>query len=235
MLPKIQSPIFDVIIPSTQKKIKIRPMLVKEEKILLMAKQSRDKKDILNSVIQIVNNCIVTSDINIEKLALFDIEYLFLKIRAVSISNVASVSYKDNEDEKIYKFDIDLDKIEVDKPKINNVVNIGSNLSLVLRYPQTAIYLEDGFFDLPEDKLFDKILASSIDKIFEGEKVYTADGSSKEEIQEFIDSIPAKEYTTIREFLVNTPSINYEIKYTNQKGTERIIKLTTLDDFFTFV
>lgn len=235
MLPKIQTPMFDVVIPSSQKKVKIRPMLVKEEKILLMAKQSTDRKDILDAVTQIVNNCIIGTETNVEKLALFDIEYLFIKIRSVSISNKAKVSYRDNEDEKVYDFEVDLDKVEIIKPESQNVINIGSNISVILKYPQVSVYTEKGFFDLPEDKMFDKILTFSIDKVFEGDKVYPIQNSNVKEIQDFIDSIPAKEYGSIRDFFVNTPSLNYEIKYTNSKGTERIIKLTTLDDFFTFV
>lgn len=235
MLPKIQFPMFDVVIPSSQKKIKIRPMLVKEEKILLMAKQSTDRKDILDAVTQIVNNCIVSNDIQTEKLALFDIEYLFIKIRAISVSNLAKVSYRDNEDEKVYDFEVDLDKVEMTKPEVKNIISLGSNLSIVLKYPQVSIYSEKGFFDLAEDKMFDKIFSASIDKIYDGDKAYNLENSTHKEIQEFIDSIPAKEYSNIREFFINVPSLNYEIKYTNEKGTERIIKLTTLDDFFTFV
>jgi len=116
-LPKITHPMFDVIIPSTKTKIKIRPMLVKEEKILLMAKNGEEETEILAAVNQVVNNCIITDGIDVDKLALFDVEYLFVKIRAVSVSNVSKVSYKDNEDEKIYDFEVDLNNVEVKFPE----------------------------------------------------------------------------------------------------------------------
>ena len=97
-LPKIQHPLFDCVVPSTNKKIKIRPMLVKEEKILLMAKQANDRSDQINALKQVVNNCIAET-LDIDNLALFDLEYIFTKIRAASVSNTVKLSYKDNEDE----------------------------------------------------------------------------------------------------------------------------------------
>lgn len=235
MLPKIQYPTFDVTIPSTETKIKIRPMLVKEEKILLMAKQSESRKDVIDAVKQIVNNCTVSENVNVEKFTLFDLEYMFIKIRAISISNIAKVSYRDSEDDKVYDFDVDLDKVELTKASSNINIDLGSNLSIQLRYPAISLYSDREFFDLPEDKMFDRILSSAIEKIFEGDKVYSFETSTKQEIQDFINSIPAKHYGKIREFFAGSPSLNYELKYTNSAGTERVIKLTTLDDFFTFV
>lgn len=235
MLPKIEHPTFEVTVPSTSKKIRMRQMLVKEEKILLMAKQAESRKEIIDAVIQIVNNCIV-GDFDIKRISLFDLEYLFIKLRAASISNIAKVSYRDNEDDKVYDFDIDLDKLALTKnDKSNAVEAMGWTLSL--RYPPLSMYMEEGFFDLNESEVFDRILASSIDKVFEtaSDTAYSIDGASKEEIQAFVDSIPAKAYAPIRDFFVNAPSLFHEIRYTNTKGTERVIKMTTLDDFFIFV
>ena len=116
-LPKLTHPMFDVVVPSSKKVIKIRPMLVKEEKILLMAKTSDDPSEILSAVKQVVNNCIVDSDIDVEKFPLFDVEYIFIKIRSYSVSNISKVSYRDNEDNKVYDFEVDLEKVNVVFPE----------------------------------------------------------------------------------------------------------------------
>jgi len=116
-LPKIQSPTFEVIIPSINKTVLFRPFLVKEEKILLMAQQSNDDKDIIKAIKQVVNNCCLDDKLDIDKLATFDLEYLFLKLRARSVNNVVEILYKDAEDEKEYKFSINLDDVEVTMPK----------------------------------------------------------------------------------------------------------------------
>jgi len=111
MLPKLNHPIHNIEVPSLKKKKNFRPFLVKEEKILLMAKESDDSNDILVAVKQIVNNCSLDPDFNIDDLALFDLEYIFLQLRAVSVDDILTVSYRDNQDEKIYDFDIKLKDI----------------------------------------------------------------------------------------------------------------------------
>jgi len=233
MLPKIEHPTFEVTIPSIKTKIRMRPMLVKEEKILLMAKQSESRKEVLDAIKQIVNNCTV-SDAKLDKITLFDLEYLFIKLRSASISNIAKVSYRDNEDDKVYDFEVDLEKLELTTSDKSNVVEL-PGYQLTLRYPPLSMYVEEGFFDLDDGAVFDRILAASLDKIFEGDTAFSVDSASKEEIQAFVDSIPAKYYTNIRNFFLDAPHFSHEIRYTNSKGTERVIKMTTLDDFFIFV
>ena len=111
-LPKIEHPIFKIKIPSSKREVRFRPFLVKEEKILLIAKTSEQENDILLAIKQVVNNCAL-DDLNIDKLALFDVEYLFLRIRAQSVNNIVSVTYRDNEDPMDYDFDIDLNNVNV--------------------------------------------------------------------------------------------------------------------------
>ena len=118
-LPKIDQPLFDVVIPSSQQKIVFRPFLVKEEKILLIAQQSGNDAEIIRAIKQILGNCI-QSEVNIDTLAIFDLEYLFLKLRAKSVNNIIKLSYKDTEDEKIYDFELNLDEIEVNIPEQAN-------------------------------------------------------------------------------------------------------------------
>lgn len=233
-LPKIQQPLFDCVIPTTKKKIKIRPMLVKEEKILLIAKQASDRTDYLNAVKQVVHNCIADTDVKVDQLALADIEYVFTKIRSNSIGNIVKVSYIDQEDEKQYDFDIDLNKIETTPLPETNKFEISPGIYIQLKYPPITLYTNSDNIDLKEDAAFEVTMLACLEKIFEGDKVFNCADASKDELKEFIDSIPAKGFVMIQDFFSKTPTLFHEIKYTNSKGTERKITLRALEDFFTF-
>ena len=136
-LPKIEYPLFDVVIPSTGVSVKMRPFLVKEEKILLFAQTTGNPKDIVGSIQQVVNNCIV-ENIDVTKLTTFDIEYLFVKLRARSVNNEIEIFYKDPEDEQQYKILVDLEKVEVLKnDKHSNKIEINPNVGIILKYPHT--------------------------------------------------------------------------------------------------
>lgn len=232
-LPKIEYPISELTVPSLKAKYKFRPILVKEEKILLMAKVSEDDADIFNAVLQVVNNCSIDDKLDITKLAIFDIEYLFLKLRASSIGETTEVSFRDTEDEKVYDFEIDLNKIEVSFPeKENNTVKINETSGFTLRYPPATLYQDKEFLSLPPDKVFDRLVIECIDKIFDGEEVYQANMYTKEELAEFVEGLTVKTYEEIRHFFTNVPSMKHEVKYTNKNGTERTITLRNLSDFF---
>lgn len=234
-LPKITQPTFDCEIPTTKQKIKLRPMFVKEEKILLIAKQSDDRAEQLNAIKQVVNNCIVQPQIAVDDLAFVDIEYLFCKIRSQSISNKQKVQYKDNEDNQVYDFVIDLDKVEY-KDNLDNkpIIQLTDNISITMRYPPAKLFTDSNFYQLDDQQMFDKLVTSCIVKIFEGDTVHDCKQSTEQELKEFIDQIPAIHYEKIQQFLTNTPTLYYCIEYTNSKQTKRTIELRTLDDFFTF-
>ena len=233
-LPIIQHPTFEVKLPSSKTSVKIRPMLVKEEKILLIAKQSGAKSDIMRAVNQVVNNCIISPKLVAEKLPIFEVEYLFLKIRAVSISNISKVSYKDNEDDKIYDFDIDLDKVEIKfEEKTSNKISVGKDMVLELNYPNAELYSSDELINAGEDTVFEVLLANCLGKIYQGDQAFDAQTSTAEERKQFIEQLPAKSAEQVRVFFGNLPSMFYEIDYKNTKGTDRKIVLSTLEDFFT--
>lgn len=234
-LPKISTPTYDVSIPYSNRKIKYRPMTVKEEKILLMAKQSEERIEQLSSIKQVVQNCIITEKVNVENIAFFETEYLFLKIRGVSVSNKTTAIFKDNQDEKQYTFNIDLDKVTLKAPSESpNTIDLGDGISITLFYPPTSIFTSSGIDTMGEDKAFESILMKCVDKIYQGEEIFSTKDSTPEELVEFINSIPSKAFEKIQEFFNSIPTLFYEIKYTNSMGTERTITLTTLDDFFTF-
>lgn len=233
-LPKIEYPITDIEVPSMKKKFKFRPMLVKEEKILLIAKVSEDETDIFNAVLQVVTNCCVDPDLDTDKLAIFDLEYIFLKIRSMSVGNTTEVAFRDNEDQKVYDFTIDLNFINVVFPEgSNNAIKLSETSGFTMKYPPARLYADKEFLNLSPDEVFDTLVVKCLDKIFDGEQVYDSSMYKQEEIQEFIDGLPVKAYDQVREFFLKVPSMKHELKYTNANGNERTIILRNLNDFFT--
>jgi hypothetical protein len=233
-LPKIEYPINELEVPSMKKKFKFRPMLVKEEKILLMAKVSEDDTDIFGAIRQVVNNCCVDEHLDVDKLAIFDLEYLFLKIRSLSIGDTTEVAFRDSEDDKVYEFTINLNEIEVKFPEnVDKNVKISDTAGFTLRYPPATLYSDKDFLALDPNSVFDALVLACVDKIFDGEQVYDSSLYQKKELEEFIESLPVKAYDNVREFFNNVPSMKHEIDYKNSKGNDRKIVLRNLSDFFT--
>jgi len=234
ILPKIEYPIFNIKVPSSGVACRFRPFLVKEEKLLLMAKESANPADILTSIKQVVNNCNVDSKLDVDKISLFDLEYLFLKIRAVSVDNVIKVSFKDNEDEKVYDFEIDLNKVEVTfPPKVDSNIKISETAGIVMRHPSAALYDDKEFLELDKDYMFELIIRC-IDKIYDGDEVYECKDYKKSELSEFLEGLSVKTFESIQNFLINTPKMEHKIQYKNELGNDREIVLSSLNDFFTW-
>ena len=233
MLPKIKHPTFEFVVPSTKKKETFRPFLVKEEKILLLAKSSEDKTDILRALKQVVNNCAISSNFDIDKLTIFDLEYLFLKLRSVSVNNIAKVAYQDNEDQQIYEFDIDLNTIEVKFPeKSEQNIKVTKDIIIKMKYPSVTILDDKGIVEASDDSYFDLVL-KCIDKIFDGEDVYDVQSSTKEELEEFLDQLSTPAFNKIQNFMNEMPKLYHELEYVNKNGNLRKIELSSLTDFFT--
>lgn len=235
MLPKITLPVFEFAVPSTKKKVKLKPMLVRDEKILLVAKQSAEKWQIMMAVKQVVNNCIADEKFDIDKLTIFDLEYLFLKLRAISVSNLARVSYSDGEDQKTYDFDINLDDVEVQFPENipDNNISVTADILLEITWPSISVYTSKEIYEAPEEQMFDLLVNSAVSKVKSKDKEYDWKTATDEERVAFISDLPAKVADQIRAYFDAMPSLYHEIKYTNEKGTERKITLRTLEDFFT--
>jgi hypothetical protein len=236
-LPKLKIPLFDVTIPSIKKDAKFRPFLVKEEKILLMAQSSSAKKDIINALKQIINNCVTLldgKDVDVDALTTFDLEYIFLKIRAKSVDNVVTLKYVDHEDEKEYEFKVSLDDIELQyNPDHTNKIKVNNEIGMVLRYPTTSLIDKLDNENINEAELTSIMIKSCIDSIYDKEQVYLASESTSDELDEFIDSLSVKVFEEIQKFFETMPKLYHKLEYTNSKGTARVIELTTLDDFFT--
>lgn len=231
-LPKIDQPIHNINVPSLKKKYPFRPFLVKEEKLLLMAKESQNASDILGAIKQVVNNCSLDSKLAVEKLPIFDLEYLFLKLRAVSVDNIVKISYKDFEDNKEYNFEIDLNNVEVKFPQKNNEnIKITNKSGIVMKYPTSSLYDDKDFINLEKDYMFE-LIVRCIDKIYYEDDIYEAKDYKKQELADFLDNLNVATFEKVLEFLTNAPKIYHEIKYTNSLGNERKIEFNSLNDFF---
>lgn len=234
-LPKIKHPIFEFVVPSTNKKEPFRPFLVKEEKILLMAKSSEDSTDMLRAIKQVVNNCALNNSLDIDKLAIFDVEYLFIQLRSVSVNNVVKVSYRDNEDQEVYDFQIDLKEVKVQFPeKVEKVIKITSEMGIQMRYPPASIFNDKDFMAAGDD-VFYELIVRCIDKIYDGEEIFDPSDYTKEEIEAFLDDVGVDVFENIQTFMSNVPKLYHKLEYKNKNGNVRVIELTSLTDFFTFV
>ena len=240
--PVIHHPTYDIKVPSTKKTEKFRPFLVKEEKLLLTARESGDLSDALAAVKRVVQNCSLSqtpdridarTSLNVDTLPLFDLEYLFLKIRAFSVNSTVQLSYKDAEDDKVRDFEVDLNNVEVEFPeKADPVVKLSETTGIVLRYPPASLY-GDKTFPGTGDYLFE-LVKRCIERVYEGDTVLEAPFDQKE-LETFLDSLDVKTFTKIQDFLAAAPRMRHTIKYTNDLGHERKIELSSLNDFFTFV
>ena len=233
-LPKIDYPVHKIKIPSLNKEYHFRPFLVKEEKLLLMAKESENPSDILTAIKQIITNCSIDVKLDVDKLAIFDLEYIFLKLRAFSVDNNIKVSYKDNEDQKVYDFDIDLDKVEIVFPeKMDNTIKITNKSGIVMKYPSASLYNDKEFLKADKDYMFELILRC-VESIYYEDQVYQAKDYKKQELNEFLENLNIKVFDQVQKFLLSTPKIEYKIEYKNELGNKREIVLNSLSDFFTW-
>lgn len=233
-LPKITSPLFQIKMPSTGKELTTRPFLVKEEKILLMAQQSGSDKDIVLAIKQILNNCIQDADFNPDHLTTFDIEYMFLKLRAKSVNNKVKLFYIDNEDEKQYEFEVNLDDVEIEMPKEDfTKIKITDDVGIIMRYP-TVNTIQEIPEGLTYAELQEVMIEKCINKVYDADGVYSADDTTSEELVEFLDSLPVESYQKVKNFFDSIPTLKYTIKYKNSLGHDREIELSSLKDFFTW-
>ena len=235
-LPKIEVPTYELTLPSEDKKIKYRPFLVREEKILYIAMETGQNKEMINALKDVVGAC--TFDVlNVDRLPIFDIEYLFLQIRAKSVSEVTKFRAICPDDGKTYvETEVDLTKVEVqvDDEHTNRIIlDSERNLGLILRYPTLKNYdIGRGLDNIEIDKVFN-ILIDCIDHIFEGDKIYPAKDTSKQELKDFIEGLPQDAFTKIKSFFDTMPKLKHEIEVTNPNTnvTSKIV-LTGIADFF---
>ena len=234
-LPILEKATYDLTLPSKDVKVKFRPFLVKEEKILLQALESGNDEDMTNALKQIVHAC-TFGKVNIDTLPLFDVEYIFLQIRAKSVGEIAKLKLLCPDDSKTYAdVEIDLSKVEVhvdDEHTNNIVIDEKKKLGMIMSYP--TINSAKGR-DPKKEKtraMFD-ILANSIYQIYEGDKIHTPADYSNEEMQKFIDSLDSKTYKKINDFFDTMPKLKQDIELENPKTKVKSkLTLAGLSDFF---
>ena len=235
-LPKINTPTYELTLPSNGKKIKYRPFLVREEKILIMALETEDQKQITTAIIQILTACIMTRSVKLNELATFDIEYLFLNVRSKSVGETISLNLICPDDEKTsVEVSIDLDSIKVKKDSSHtNIVKLDDNLSLKLKYPSMKQFIESNFEAGVEtvSNTMDVVI-SSIDMIYNEEESWNGSESTKKELEEFIDQLNTKQFKLIENFFDTMPKLSHKVKVKNPKtDVESTILLEGLAAFF---
>lgn len=243
-LPKIITSQFELILPSTEKTIKYRPFIVKEEKVLLAAVESKNETLIINAIKQILKGCILTKGIKVEELPSFDIEYIFLNVRAKSAGeNLDLVITCGDDGETKVPVTIFIDEIQVQKnPEHTKDIALQDNLILRMKYPSLKQFVENSFaFEKSEekpttieniDKSFD-IITSCMDVVFNNEESYAASDCTKKELFDFLDSLTNEQFKKIEQFFDTMPVLSHTIIVTNPKTKiENTVILTGLTSFF---
>ena len=237
-LPKINTPTYELELPSTGKKIKYRPFLVREEKILLMALESEDMKQISSGIVQILNDCILTRGVKVQTLATFDIEYLFLNVRAKSVGESVEVTVTCPDDEETtVDMEIDIDSIRVQKDKSHkSIVKLDNKYSMKLKYPSFDQFI-DSNFEVGDDtsdigKSLDMII-SCIEMVYDDEESWSASDCTKKELRDFVDQLNSKQFKEIEKFFTTMPKLTHTISVKNpETGVESEVVLEGLASFF---
>ena len=236
-LPKVNTPTYELVLPSTGKKVKYRPFLVREEKILIMALETEDIKQITQAVVDILTECILTKGIKFENLSTFDIEYLFLNIRAKSVGETVEVNIICPDDNKTsVTVSIDIDSIKVKKNrKHKNIIKLDDNLSLKLKYPSLDQFIGSNFESKDEQSISStlKVITSCIDVIYTEEESWVGSDSTEKELEEFIDQLNTKQFQLIEEFFNTMPKLSHPVKVKNPiTEVESTVVLEGLAAFF---
>ena len=239
-LPKINTPTYELTLPSNRKKVRYRPFLVREEKILVLALESEDQKQITDAIIQIIGDCLITKNIDVTKLPTFDIEYLFLNVRSKSVGESVEVNITCPDDGKTkVETSINIDDIKVIKNKDHKlIVQLDEKYSMKLKYPSLDQFVENNFdFEMaaPNESVSAamSMLSSCIDMIYDEEESWDASESTKEELDDFIDQLNTKQFQEVEEFFRTMPKLSHKLKVTNpQTGVESEVVLEGLASFF---
>ena len=234
-LPKLNTPTYELEIPSTDEKISYRPFLVKEEKILMMAMESKSSADITQAVKDIVLEC-TFNKVKIDDMPMFDVEYIFLQIRSKSVGEVSKLKLLCPDDKKTYA-DVELDLNEV-KVQVGdnhtNKIDLGNDMGMIMKYPTIDSFSETGIRDINPSNMLD-VISTCILQIYEkkGEKTYDPKDQTKKELTEFIEQLNTKQFKDVQKFFETMPKLKHEITIKNPKTKkESKVTLTGLNDFF---
>ena len=234
-LPKLTTPTYELEIPSTDEKIKYRPFLVKEEKILMMAMESKENADITQAVKDIVSEC-TFNKVNISNMPMFDVEYIFLQIRSKSVGEVSKLKLLCPDDKKTYaEVDLNLTEVKVQVGEDHtNKIELNDGMGIIMTYPTIDSFSKSGIKDINASNMLD-VISGCIMQIYEknGEKTYDPKDQTKKELMEFIEQLNTKQFKEVQKFFETMPKLKHEITIKNPKTKkESKITLTGLNDFF---
>ena len=235
-LPKIATPTYELVLPSSGRKIKYRPFLVKEEKILIIALESQDQKQIANAVKSILASCILTKGTKVDKLSTFDIEYLFLNVRGKSVGEQIEVMVTCPDDGKTQvPMSINIDSIKVQKNSEHNPdIKLDDTYTLKMRYPSLNEFIKTNFSaeDIKVDDTFD-LIASCVDQVYSEEESWTQADCTKKELTDFIESLNSAQFKEIEKFFDTMPKLTHKVKVKNPNTkVESEIVIEGLQSFF---
>jgi len=237
-LPKIATPTYELVLPSSNRKIKFRPFLVKEEKILILAMESQDTKQIANAVKNVITHCILTKGIKVDKLSTFDIEYLFLNIRGKSVGEDIEVMVTCPDDGKTQVPTlINIDSIKVQKSDDHESdIKLDDTYTLRMKYPSLNEFIKSNFAggvdDMNVDDTFD-LIASCIEQVYSEEESWSSADCTKKELKEFLEQLDSKQFKMIEKFFETMPKLSHTVKVTNPNTKKECeIVLEGLQNFF---
>jgi hypothetical protein len=236
-LPRIATPTYELELPSTEQTIKFRPFLVKEEKLLVIALESEDTKQITNAIKTVIKNCIETKGIKVETLPTFDIEYLFLNIRAKSVGEEIEVNIicPDDEDTSVsVKINVDDIKVQTNEDHTNRI-KLDDTLMMEMKYPSLEQFIKNNF-DISNNSAIDQsfeLVASCVDKIYNEDEVWAAADVTKKELMDFLDQMNTSQFKQIEKFFETMPKLSHTIKVKNPNTeVESEVVLEGLSSFF---
>ena len=237
-LPKISAPTYELVLPSSNKKIRYRPFLVREEKILIMALESEDTKQITEAIKTVIHNCVITRGIKVDKMSTFDIEYLFLNVRGKSVGETVEVNVTCPDDGQTkVPVEIDIDAIKIQKnPKHTNIIKLDDNLSVQMNYPSLDQFIETNFETDSQKAQVDQsldVIMSCIKQVYNEEESWSASDCTKKELKEFVESMNSKQFKDIEAFFETMPKLSHKIKITNPNTkVESEVVIEGLASFF---
>ena len=234
-LPKLNTPTYELEVPSTDEKLKYRPFLVKEEKILLMAMESAKNEEIVRAVKDIVSEC-TFNKLDVANMPMFDVEYIFLNIRAKSVGETSKIKVLAPDDKKTYiETEVNLTEVQVQVDDGHtNKIELTDDMGIIMTYPTIDSFQEAGIQNVKASNMLD-IIASCILQIYEknGEKVYQAKDQTKKELVEFVEQLNTKQFKELQKFFDTMPKLKHTVKVKNPKTKKSSdIVLTGLNDFF---
>ena len=236
-LPTISTPTYELTLPSSNRKVKFRPFLVKEEKILILAMESQDTKQIVRSVKDVISKCILTRGIKVEKLSTFDIEYLFLNIRGKSVGEDIEVMVTCPDDGKTQvPMSINIDSIKIQRDENHTKdIKLDDVYTLRMKYPSLNEFIKNNFGaveDMNVDDTFD-LIASCIDQVYSEEESWASEECTKKELSDFVESLNTSQFKLVENFFVTMPKLAHTVKVTNPNTkVESEVKIEGLQSFF---